>query len=140
MIQVKSFHAQSLESALMSTKNGYIHIRKALKDYLDEQGITFTSLLSLMDEERGGLIDALRERIHLTERQIRILERGLSSRNLNLLLFVIQAFYIINPSGMYKGFIIQPSREEIMFGEKATFEGCNLVLKALQISSRSLDA
>jgi len=117
----------------------YIPLRKALKDYLREQGITLSDLLSLMDEEKKGVMEALHERVHLTESQSRKLEKSLTSRNLNLLLFVVQAFYVLNHSGLYKGFIIEPTREEVMWGNKATFEGCKMILKALQVSTICLD-
>ncbi len=112
----------------------YIPLRRALKDYLKEHGITLKDLLSVMDENKEGIMDSLSKRVHLTWRQREALERGLSSRDLNLLLFVIQAFYILNPSGLYKGLIIEPMREEVMFGDKVTFGGCKMILKALRIS------
>jgi len=36
----------------MPWKNDYIPIRKALKNYLKEQGIMISDILSLMDEEK----------------------------------------------------------------------------------------
>ena len=118
---------------------GYIPLKKVLKDYLREHGITLRDLLSAMDEDKEGIMEALSRRVHLTREQRRALERGLSSRDLNLLLFVIQAFYIINPSGLYKGFIIEPVREDVMFGDKVTFEGCKMILKALGISTKGVE-
>jgi len=91
-------------------KRKYIDLRVALKNYLKEQGITLQDLLSSMDEDKEGIMDALRKRVYLTESQSRILEEKLTSKELNLLLFVIQAFYILNPSGMYRDFIIEPTR------------------------------
>ncbi|MCD6470180.1 hypothetical protein J7L29_05215 [Candidatus Bathyarchaeota archaeon] len=117
----------------------YIPLKKVLKDYLREHGITLRDLLSAMDEDKEGIMEALSRRVHLTREQRRALERGLSSRDLNLLLFVIQAFYIINPSGLYKGFIIEPVREDVMFGDKVTFEGCKMILKALGISTKGVE-
>ena len=117
----------------------YITLKKVLKDYLREHGITLRDLLSAMDEDKEGIMEALSRRVHLTREQRRALERGLSSRDLNLLLFVIQAFYIINPSGLYKGFIIEPVREDVMFGDKVTFEGCKMILKALGISTKDVE-
>jgi hypothetical protein len=119
---------------------GYIDLRTALKNYLKEQNVTLPDLLSVMDESKEGIIDALRKRVHLTEDQCRALEENLTSRQLNLLLFVIQAFYLLNPSGTYKGLIIDPTREDVMSGDKATFEGCKMILKALRISTEGLDA
>ncbi len=117
----------------------YIPLRRVLKDYLREHGITLKDLLDAMDEDKEGIMDSLSKRIYLTRDQRKALERGLSSRELNLLLFVIQAFYIINPSGLYKGFIIEPVREDVMFGDKITFEGCKMILKALGISTESIE-
>jgi len=118
----------------MPRETGYIPLRKALKDYLKEQGIVLYDLLGKMDEERKGIMEALQERIQLTEAQSRMMERNVSSKDLNLLLFVIQTFYLINPSGMYKGFVIEPTRDEVMRRDKITFEGCKIILKALNVS------
>ena len=123
----------------MYGKRKYVDLRTALKNYLKEQGITLQDLLSSMDEDKEGIMEALRKRVYLTEDQSRILEEKLTSKELNLLLFVIQAFYILNPSGMYRDFIIEPTREDVMYGDKATFEGCKLILKALRISTEGLD-
>lgn len=117
----------------------YIPLRMVLKDYLREHGVTLKDLLDAMDEDKEGIMEALSKRVHLTKDQYRALERGLSSKDLNLLLFVIQAFYIINPSGLYKGFIIEPVREDVMFGDKITFEGCKMILKALGISTEGIE-
>lgn len=118
----------------------YISLRKVLKDYLREQRITLNDLLSVMDEDKEGIMEALGKRVYLTSRQSKVLERNLSSRELNLLLFVIQAFYILNPSGLYKGLIIDPVREDVMRGDKVTFEGCKSLLKSLGISVSNIDA
>lgn len=118
----------------------YIPLKKALKDYLKEQGITLNDLLSVMDEDKEGIMESLSKRVYLTRVQRKALEKGLSSRDLNLLLFVIQAFYILNPSGLYKGLIIEPLREEVMAGDKVTFEGCKMILKSLGISINSLES
>lgn len=123
----------------MYWRRKYIDLRIALKNYLKDQGVTLQDLLSSMDEDKEDIMDALKKRVYLTEDQSRILEEKLASKELNLLLFVIQAFYILNPSGMYKGFIIEPTREDVMYNNKVTFEGCKLILKALRISTEGLD-
>jgi hypothetical protein len=115
----------------VTQEKGYIPLRKALKDYLREQGSTLSDLLDLMDEEKRGLSEALWERVQLTNQQRRFLEQSFTSRDLMLLLFVAQAFYIINPSGMYKGMVVEPTRDEVMLGQKISYEGCRLILKAL---------
>ncbi len=117
----------------------YIDLRTALKDYLKEQEITLSDLLDVMDEQKEGIMEALRKRVHLTEAQSRALEENLTSRQLNLLLFVIQAFYLLNPSGTYRDFILDPTREDVIYGDKATFEGCKMILRALRISTQGLD-
>jgi len=122
----------------VSSKRRYIDLRTALKNYLKEQGITLSDLLSMMDEDKEGIMDALKKRVHLNERQCRMLEENLTSKQLNLLLFVIQAFYILNPSGLYKDLIIEPTREDVMYGDKVTFEGCKMILEALRISAMGL--
>ena len=123
----------------MPRGSGYIDIRTVLKNYLKEQGITLSDLLSVMDEQKEGIMESLRKRVHLTEAQCRALEENLTSKQLNLLLFVLQAFYLINPSGMYKGYIIEPTREDVVYGDKATFEGCKMILEALRISTKGLE-
>lgn len=115
----------------MPQEKGYIPLRKALKDYLKEQGTTLSDLLGLMDEEKKSLMEAVRERVQLTDQQSRLLEQTCSSRDLNLLLFVAQAFYIVNPSGMYKGMVVEPTREEVVWGQKISYEGCRMILKSL---------
>jgi len=123
----------------MSRRNNYIDIRTVLKNYLKEQGVTLSDLLGVMDEQKEGIMESLRKRVYLTEDQSRALEKTLTSKQLNLLLFVVQAFYLLNPSGMYKGFIIEPKREDVVYGEKATFEGCKMILEALRISTGGLN-
>ncbi len=144
MLNVKFFCTQPLKKKrariVMPQETGYIPLRKALKDYLKEQGTTLSDILGIMDEEKKGIIEALRERIQLTEEQSRVLERTLSSRDLNLLLFVIQAFYLLNPTGLYKGLVIEPTRDEVVWGNKVTYEGCRNVLKALLITTHNLGA
>ena len=123
----------------MSQRREYIDLRTALKNYLKEQGVTLSDLLSLMDEQKEGIMESLRKRVHLTDAQSRALEENLTSKQLNLLLFVIQAFYLLNPSGTYKNFILEPTRGDVMHGDKVTFEGCKMILKALRISTEGLD-
>jgi hypothetical protein len=119
----------------MPQETRYIPLRKALKDYLKEQRTTLSDLLGIMDEERKGIMEALQERVQLTDAQSRMLEQTISTRDLNLLLFVAQAFYLLNPSGMYKGFAIEPTRDEVVWGDKITYEGCRIILKALLVST-----
>ncbi len=88
----------------MSRLGNYVELRQALKDYLRDAGITLQDLLGVMDEEG------------------RTLERRLTSKELNLLLFVVQAFYILNASGTYKGRVLYPAREDVVLGDKVSFQ------------------
>ncbi|MEM3047319.1 MAG: hypothetical protein QW057_09615, partial [Candidatus Bathyarchaeia archaeon] len=58
---------------------------------------------------------------------------SLSSRELNLLLFALQVFYVTNLSGLYKGREVYPPRDEVMRGTKATLDGVRKVGRALGI-------
>jgi len=117
----------------MSRRSDYIELRRALKDYLGDAGITLQDLLGVMDEEKGGIIEALRKRIHLTEEEGKALERRLTSKELNILLFVVQAFYVLNTSGTYKGRVLYPTREDVVRGDKVSSQGCKMILRALGI-------
>jgi DNA-binding transcriptional MerR regulator len=114
-------------------EHDYIDLKDALKDYLKENGITLQDLLSVMDEEKEGIMEALSKRVALTDEDRHELERSLQSNQLNTLLFVIQAFYIINLGGLYKGRIIYPVREDVMRGGKVTTEGLRKIARALGI-------
>jgi len=117
----------------MSRRGDYIDLRQALKDYLRDAGITLQDLLGVMDEEKSGIIEALRKRIHLTEEEGKALERRLTSKELNTLLFVVQAFYILNSSGTYKGRVLYPARKDVVLGDKVSSQGCKMILRALGI-------
>lgn len=117
----------------MYLKGEYIELKTALKDLLRENRITLDDILSAMDEEKQGLMDALNQRVTLEEEECRLLEKSLTSKVLNLLLFVIQTFYITNPSGTYKGQVIYPVRDEVVLGMKATMEGLKRVGRALGV-------
>jgi len=122
----------------MSRRGDYIELRQALKDYLRDAGITLQDLLDVMDEGKGGILEALRKRIHLTEEEGKALEHRLTSKELNLLLFVVQAFYILNASGTYKGRVLYPEREDVVLGDKVSSQGCKMILRALGIHTNWL--
>ena len=111
----------------------YIDLKLALKDYLREHGLTLNDVLMAMDDDREGALEALRKRTLLTEDELKQLERKLTSRQLNTLLFVIQVFYIVNVSGLYKGRMIYPCRDDIVRDNRVTSEGVKMVLRALGI-------
>ncbi|MBS7609867.1 hypothetical protein KEJ19_04785 [Candidatus Bathyarchaeota archaeon] len=114
-------------------EHDYIDLKDVLRDYLRENGITLQDILSIMDEEKEGIMEALSKRVALTEEERHELERSLKSSQLNTLLFVIQAFYIINLGGLYKGRIIYPARDDVMRGGIVTAEGLRKIARALGI-------
>jgi len=114
-------------------KGEYVELREALRDFLKESEVTLDDLLAAMDEEKHGLLEALNKRVSLSHEDSQAVERPLSSRELNLLLFVIQAFYITSLSGLYKGKVIYPVRRDVVRGAKATLEGLKHVGRALGV-------
>lgn len=115
--------------------SGTIPLRVAVNDFLSEARLALHEVLNLMDEERGGIDESLRKRVWLDDVSAKKLESALSSPQLNYLIFVLQIFYIVNPSGLYKSMFIIPSREAVLRGEKATLEGVRLILRALDIGN-----
>ncbi|MEM1508729.1 MAG: hypothetical protein QW291_06430 [Thermofilaceae archaeon] len=111
-----------------------ITLKDALKDFLKDAGLTLQDLLSAMNEEPSGIIESIMTRIDVDEHEAEILERLYAAKQLNLLLLVIQVFYLINPSGYYKGFLLYPPREKIIGPNgKVTKEGLKLLLRSLDI-------
>ncbi len=119
----------------MSLPNYYIPLKKAVDDYLKEQGLTLSDVVAVMDEDKESIAESLRKRCLISLKTERLLLERLTSRQLNMLIFVIQVFYIINIGGIYKGLIIYPERSSVVSGQKVTEEGLRLVLKALGFPS-----
>ncbi len=111
----------------------YVRLRDVIKDFLKEHNLTLNDVLEAMDESREGAIEALKRRTHLNIKQIKFLVDSLSSKQVNLLLFVIQTFYIANPSGLYRGKLIIPRRDDVITNGKATVSGLRLIMKELGI-------
>lgn len=109
----------------------FISVRKALENLLKEYGITLKDLLDAMDEDKESIEASLRKVCSLSDEELEEIESELSNKELNLILFVIHAFYIADLSGLYKDNLIFPPREEIMVGGKVTFEGFKKLAKAL---------
>lgn len=117
----------------MGLPNYYIPLKKAVDDYLREQGLTVADIVKVMDEDKESIAESLGKRCAISFRTGRSLLEKLTSRQLNFLIFVIQAFYIVNVTGMYKGLIIYPKRELVVTGQKITEEGLRQILKALEL-------
>jgi len=116
----------------------YITLREALKDFLKEHDLTLEEVLSLMDEEdKDSLRVSLLKRISLSPKELDSLEKNYTARQLNLLILAIQVFYLSNPSGLYKGRLIIPLRDQVV-GEdgKITPQGLRLILKSLGLKPR----
>lgn len=119
----------------MSLPNYYIPLKKAVDDFLKEEGLTVADVVAVMDENKESIVESLRARCAISFRTERLLLEKLTSKQLNLLVFVIQVFYIINMGGTYKGLIIHPRRENVVSGQKVMEEGLRQVIKALELPS-----
>jgi hypothetical protein len=111
-----------------------VHLRKAVEDLLREYEITLKDLLDAMDEERDSVMSSLLRVASLTEEELMLIERKLKTREINYVIFVIQTFYIINQTGLYKNLVVIPERDYVMEGRKASFDGLAAISKALGLS------
>ena len=111
---------------------GYIRLKDALKDYLREQGLTLDDILDAMDETPELIEASFLKRVNITPEDFKKLEATYTSRQLNLLIFVIQVFYFANVSGLYKNRLIVPLREEVVGPDgRITKEGLVKIIRSL---------
>ncbi|MBO3769482.1 MAG: hypothetical protein QXS51_05425 [Thermoproteota archaeon] len=115
----------------MSLPSYYIPLKKAVDDFLKEQGLTPIDVTRVMDENSEGIVESLRKRCMISFRTEKKLLEKLTSKQLNFLIFVIHTFYIVNMGGMYKGLLIYPRRDQVVSGQKITEEGLRQILRAL---------
>ena len=108
-----------------------IRLKEAVEDLLKEQGIVLKGVLDMMDEGRGSAMESLSRISGLDEERLSSIAERLSHRQINLLTFALYALYLNNVSGLYKGMILVPNREEVMIGQRVTFNGPNVVAWAL---------
>jgi len=119
---------------------GYISLREALRDFLKEQGLTVNDVLDAMDETPELLEKSILKRINISWKELRGLESSYTTRQLNLIVFVIQVFYLANVSGMYKNRVIIPPREEIVGSDgRVTKEGLIKIIRSLGLRPRFVD-
>ncbi len=111
--------------------SGYVDVKKAVADFLNENGITLRDLLDAMDMDPRTLRESLRARAMIDEKEIEMIERKFTTSQINYLIFVLHTFYIINVGGVYKGLLLRPPRELVVQGGKATFQGLRLLAKSL---------
>lgn len=117
---------------LNGEKRRSIPIETALQDLLREYGIELEDLLIAMIDEGIDVYKELIKRIdRLTKDAIKVIESK-PWKLVALTLFVLQAFYIINLSGLYKGCLLDPPREIIMNGLKARFNGVLILMHRLR--------
>lgn len=109
----------------------YIDVKRAVADFLAENGITLRDLLDAMDEDPSSLRESLKVRVAANKKEVERIEMRLTASQLNYLIFVLHTFYIVNVGGLYKGRILTPPRELIVHGNKASFQGLRLLAKAL---------
>ena len=88
-------------------------------------------VLDMMDEGRDSTMESLSRISGLKEEQLSFIAERLSYRQINLLTFALYALYLNNVSGLYKGMVLVPNREEVVIGQRVTFNGLNMVARAL---------
>ena len=119
---------------------GYISLREALRDFLKEQGLTVNDVLDAMDETPELLEKSILKRVNISWKELRGLESSYTTRQLNLIVFVIQVFYLANVSGMYKNRVIIPPREEVVGSDgRVTKEGLIKIIRSLGLRPRFVD-
>ncbi len=109
----------------------YISVVNAFLDLLREYGITIDDLLKAMEEENIDVYDEIIKRLSSKPRDVVKIVYSLPWRNASILLFIIQAFYVINIPGQYKGYLLDPPRHLIMAGDKVKPSGLIYLIKYL---------
>lgn len=117
----------------------YIMLKNALYDFLKEKDVSLNDILDAMDEDSIGLEKSLLKRINISREKVLKIIKDYTARQLNLLIFVIQVFYLSNYSGMYKNRLIIPLRDEVVgLNGKITENGLRKIIKALGLKPRWL--
>jgi len=109
-----------------------IPVEKALLDLLREQGITVNDLLAAMREEGIDVYGELVKRLVYPARDTVAYIYGMPWKLAALTLFALQALYIVNPGGLYKGFLLDPPREIVVLGDKVKPQGVVLLSTRLK--------
>ena len=117
----------------------YVPLRKALEDFLKQFDLTVEDILDAMDESKEGAIESLKMRANLTEKDVKFIEQNFTSRDINLLVFVIQVFYSPTSPGLYRNLLVIPTRDEVVGSDgKVTREGLVKIMRALGLRPRNL--
>ena len=109
-----------------------IPIEQALNDLLREYGITINDLFEAMLVEDIDVYEELLKRLETKSKDIVASIYSMPWKLVALTLFTIQAFYIVNPSGMYKGRLLDPPRESMIVGNKVKYSGLLLLINRLK--------
>jgi len=117
----------------------YVPLKKALEDFLKQFDLTVEDILDAMDESKEGAIESLKMRANLTEKDIKFIEQNFTSRDINLLVFVIQVFYSPVSPGLYRSLLVIPARDEVVGPDgKVTRDGLVKIMRALGLRPRNL--
>lgn len=108
-----------------------IDVYRAFLDLLKEYGITVEDLLTAMRSEGIDVYDEIIKRISYLSPFIEKTVYSLPWRKAAILLFILQTFYVVNISGIYKGYLIDPPRELVMDGLKVKPSGIILLIRKL---------
>ncbi len=118
-------------SARSGEKRGYIPVKNALLDLLREQGLSINDLLEAMRLENIDVYNELKKRLLYRDRMVEVFIESLNWRGAAILLFAVQALYIINPAGIYKGYLIIPLHDQVVFKDKILPHGLIILAKSL---------
>ncbi|MEM0084657.1 MAG: hypothetical protein QXP50_04485 [Candidatus Methanomethylicia archaeon] len=111
----------------------YIRLRDALKDFLKEHDLNISDILEVMDENPDEIMKSLQKRTGISLGEIKELLMEYGTKKLNIAILTLQVFYLNNPSGMYKGKIIIPEREEVIEeGGKVTIKGLKKIILEIE--------
>ncbi len=110
-----------------------VSVERALLDLLREYGITVDDLVAAMEQEGIDVYGELLKRVTPRTREAEAYIYSLPRRLASLLLFTLQALYIINISGLYKDYLLDPPRWRIMVGDKATLLGVKMLVEKIRL-------
>ncbi len=122
---------RGMPSARSGEKQYYITAANALLDLLKEQGLSINDLLEAMRIEDIDVYNELKKRLLYRDKVVEAFIDGLDWRRVAILLFTVQALYIINPSGIYKGYLITPLHDQVVFKDKILPYGLIILAKSL---------
>lgn len=110
----------------------WIPVEKAILDLLREYDLTIEDLLVAMKDVDIDVYGELVRRLSECTENIMDYIYSLSWKTAALLLFTIQSLYIINTSGLYKGYKLYPPRSSVIIHDKVDFNGLVAILTQLK--------